>query len=351
MGVQYRLGGAPVVGFCSNDYLGLADRIPEPAAPSGAASSRLVCGDLALHRRVERRLADLAGYPDAVLFPSGFQLNVGVLPSILSSKDIVHSDRLNHASIIDGLRLSAPRPTIVPHAQAPRFTSDPEDAQQWWVSETIFSMDGDTANLDALHDAAALGVCTYLDDAHGLGLFANGRGWPQHHGFSPTLYVGTLSKAFGCAGAFVAASSTVCEWIRTRARSFVFSTGSSPRVVAAIDAALDLVTGDVGDQARARLQDNIRQLARALRLPKPPSSPIFPVVVGDNARTVDVAARLIEQGFHVQAIRPPTVPQGTARLRITLSAEHTSAQIDGLVEGLREVLGPSLYSTRFASHP
>lgn len=341
-GVHYRLAGKPVVGFCSNDYLGLAQSIAPVDAPSGAASSRLVCGDLAPHREAERRLARLAGYEDAVLFPSGFQLNVGVLPSILSSEDIVFSDALNHASIIDGLRLGSAQREILPHGSAP-----PRDGRvgggglRWWVTESVFSMDGDVAPATALRAALDDGFCLYMDDAHGFGLFDGGRGWPQAHGITPTLYVGTLSKALGCAGAFVAGSATACTWIRTRARSFVFSTGTSPRVAESIVHGLDLLTGEVGENARARLRSNLAHLARALRLPSTPTSPVVPIVLGDNERSVRVAEDLLEHGWHVQAIRPPTVPVGAARLRLTLSAAHTHAQIDGLVCALRDVLGAS----------
>ncbi|MEM6292466.1 MAG: aminotransferase class I/II-fold pyridoxal phosphate-dependent enzyme [Myxococcota bacterium] len=342
-GVQYRLGDRDVIGFCSNDYLGLADRILPHKAPAGAASSRLICGDQPLHREVERRLALLTGTPDAVLFPSGFQLNVGVLPSILSSEDTVYSDRLNHASLIDGLRLAHPRPTILPHGDAPPAST--ADGLTWWVTESIFSMDGDAADADALRRAIEAGTCVYLDDAHGLGLYAGGRGWASAHELRPTLYVGTLSKAFGCAGAFVAGSETACRWIRTRARSFVFSTGMSPRVVASIDAALDLVTGDVGDHARTNLRENLRHLGEGLGFSSPPPSPIVPLVLGDNARAVSVAEQLLARGWHVQAIRPPTVPEGTARLRITVSAGHEPEHIRGLVSALRDILGTTASST------
>lgn len=339
-GVRYLLGGRPVVGFCSNDYLGLAQTVPRGEAASGAASSRLICGDLDGHRVAERRLAALAGQEDAVLFPSGFQLNVGVLPSLLSSEDIAFSDALNHASIIDGLRLSKAKREILPHGgEPPRDGRVGGGGLRWWVTESVFSMDGDAASPDALRAALDDGFCLYIDDAHGFGLHDGGQGWPQAHGVTPTLYVGTLSKALGCAGAFVAGSATVCTWIRTRARSFVFSTGISPRVTESILYGLDLLTSEVGDAARTRLRSNLEHLAEALRLPAVPVSPVVPIVLGGNDRSVAVAAALLERGWHVQAIRPPTVPVGAARLRLTMSAAHTHAEIDGLVSALRDVLG------------
>lgn len=341
-GVQYRLGGRDVVGFCSNDYLGFAQSVSGRVAPAGAASSRLICGDLDVHREAEARLARLTGQDDAVLFPSGFQLNVGVLPSLLSSEDTVYSDALNHASVIDGLRLSKARREILPHlSPPPRGTLAAPGGLRWWVTESVFSMDGDAAKPDALRDALDDGFAVYMDDAHGFGMYRGGTGWPTASGLTPTLHVGTLSKALGCAGAFVAASATVCTWIRTRARSFVFSTGTSPRVVSAILDGLDRLTGPEGDDARARLDRNLAHLAEALRLPTPPISPIVPIVLGSNERTLAVAAELLQRGWHVQAIRPPTVPRGASRLRLTLSAAHEPEHIDGLVSALRDVLGPS----------
>ncbi len=339
-GVTYRLGDREVVGFCSNDYLGLADASEPAPGPAGAASSRLICGDLELHRQAERRLAALARAEDAVLFPSGFQLNVGVLPALLSSEDVVFSDALNHASLIDGLRLSRARREILPHREAPpRDRALPRGGHRWWVTESVFSMDGDAARPDALRQAVDDSFCVYVDDAHGFGLQPGGAGWPAAHDVQPTIYVGTLSKALGCAGAFVAASSTVCTWLRTRARSFVFSTGTSPRVVASVLSGLDVLTGPEGERARHRLQANLAHLGSELGLPQVPRSPIVPIVLGSNERAVSVASALLERGYHVQAIRPPTVPVGAARLRLTLSAAHTSEQIDGLIAALRDVLG------------
>lgn len=340
-GPAYTLGGRDVVGFCSNDYLGLAQALPETGASAGAGSSRLICGDLEVHRVAERKLAQLTGQEDAVLFPSGFQLNVGVLASLVSAEDTVYSDQLNHASLIDGLRLGRARREILPHLHAPpRGTMPGPGGLRWWVTESIFSMDGDASNPAAIREAMDDGFAVYIDDAHGFGMYAGGTGWPTAHDVLPTLHVGTLSKAVGCAGAFVAASRTTCNWIRTRTRSFVFSTGTSPRVAAAVVEGLRRLTGAEGDRARARLEDNLEQLTRELRLPARPISPIIPIMLGSNERALAVAQALLERGWHVQAIRPPTVPVGASRLRLTLSAAHEPAHIDGLVAALRDVLGP-----------
>jgi 7-keto-8-aminopelargonate synthetase-like enzyme len=334
-GLRYRLDGRPVVGFCSNDYLGLADvREPELApAPGGAGGSRLICGDLPHHRALEASLAELAGSDDAVLFPSGFQLNVGVLPALLEQHDVVASDALNHASLIDGLRLARVRATILPHGHAPAAPTKPAPGLAWWVTESIFSMDGDRLDLAALRRHHAAGGVSFIDEAHAFGLFARGRGLLADAAVAATVQVVTLSKAVGCMGAFVAASATTCRWIRTRARSFVFSTGVSPVLAERIRLAVDRVRA--ADDARARLWDNAARFAAHLGLADPPPSPIFPLLVGDNATAVGIADDLLARGWHVQPIRPPTVPDGTARLRITVSAAHDPADIDALA---RDVL-------------
>lgn len=340
-GVRYELDGRAVVGLCSNDYLGLADApslVAAPARSAGAGASRLICGDLPDHRELEARLAALVGADDAVLFPSGFQLNVGVLPSLLEAADLVDSDALNHASLIDGMRLGPVRPAILAHAEAPSPRPAHPGAVHWWITESIFSMDGDRLDPLAARRHLARGAAMYVDEAHAIGLFRGGRGWLGEHELQPTVLVGTLSKSFGCAGAFLAASGPLCALIRNRARSFVFSTGTSPMLVASLAQAIDVVTSDEGDRLRERLWSNARHLARALDLHEEPPSPIFPVLVGDNERAVELASRLLERGWHVQAIRPPTVPAGTARLRLTVSAAHEPAEIDAFAEELRRVL-------------
>lgn len=336
-GTHYRVNGRPVVGFCSNDYLGLANH-PSFAtlslADSGATASRLICGDHPIHRRVEARLAELAGTADAVLFPSGFQLNVGVLPSLLQPDDQVFSDHLNHASLIDGLRLSRTRPTILPHLAAPPTSNS------WWISEALFSMDGDYADPAALKNHLARGGDLYLDEAHSFALFNNCTGLAGHHGVRPTLLVGTLGKSLGCAGAFAAASTTVCTWLRANARSFVYSTGISPALATQVLHAIDLASSPEGDTRRARLWHNIHRFIDLLQLPVPESqrSPIVSITAGSNDTAMAMSTALLERGWHVQAIRPPTVPVGTARLRITLSASHTTTEISAFADDLRALL-------------
>ncbi|MFY0537179.1 aminotransferase class I/II-fold pyridoxal phosphate-dependent enzyme [Nannocystis pusilla] len=275
-GVRYELDGKWVTGFCSNDYLGFANHPHlrpanfaslETVDAAGATASRLVAGDLPTHRAAERSLAALVGAADAVLFPSGFQLNVGVLPALIEPEDRVFSDVLNHASLIDGLRLARSRPTILPHRSAPTDSDGPS----WWVTESIFSMDGDAAEPARLREFSDRGGMLYLDEAHSLGLFPGGAGFARHHDIRPAVLMGGLGKAFGLAGAFAAGSYEVCTWIRTRARSFVFSTGNAPVLAEQARLAAEMLAGPEGDERRARMWTNARLLATALERPAPAS--------------------------------------------------------------------------------
>jgi len=358
-GVRYELDGKWVTGFCSNDYLGLANHpqlrpagiVGRHDAPdaAGATASRLVAGDLPAHRAAEQALAALVGSDDAVLFPSGFQLNVGVLPALVDPDDTVFSDALNHASLIDGLRLTRSRPTLLPHRSPPVSNIGPT----WWVTESIFSMDGDTADPELLREFTARDGMLYLDEAHSLGLFPGGAGFARTHGIRPALLMGGLGKAFGLAGAFAAGTHEVCTWIRTRARSFVFSTGNAPILAEQARLAAELLAGPDGDERRARMWSHARLLAAELGRPSP-ASPIFPVLVGANQLALSLSRALLDRGWHVQAIRPPTVPPGSARLRITVTADHDEAQILGLVADLHQLLqqfGLSLHDTGPVSSP
>ena len=339
-GVRYRLDGRQVVSFCSNDYLGLADqRFTTERVASGAAASRLVCGDLEDHRAIEREFASFLGFEDAVLFPSGFQANVGVPAALLRACDVAYSDALNHASMIDGLRLSAAPRQILPHLERP--PTDHRDGLRWWFVESVFSMDGDGPTLGDLDTHLADGGCLYLDEAHAVGLFNGGRGRASQLGHRPTVIVAPLGKAFGCAGAFVCASRTVCEWIRGHARAFVFTTGVSPVLIPRIRHALELIGGPEGERRRELLWRNVERLRAALgfgRSARGLQAPIVPIVVGDNAIALELSAALLERGWHVQAIRPPTVPEHAARLRVTVSAAHELACIDAFARDLAELL-------------
>jgi 8-amino-7-oxononanoate synthase len=330
--IRYRLHERPVVSFCSNDYLGFADELgDDSSAIAGSGASRLVCGDLDVHRQIEQEFAAFLGCADAVLFPSGFQANIGVPACLLRSEDLVSSDELNHASIIDGLRLAPAERRVVPHGVRP-IALAPGGGLHWWFTESVFSMDGDGPELADLDAHLDEGGCLYLDEAHAVGLYDGGRGRAGALRSTPTVVVAPLGKAFGCAGAIVAGSIEVCRWIRAHARSFVFTTGVSPVLLPRLARALALVRGPIGEQRREKLWHNVDVLRRALGLdrlaPLAVHSPILPMIIGANHDALALSQQLLERGWHVQAIRPPTVPEGSARLRITVSAMHEPDELD-----------------------
>ncbi len=339
--IHYRLHDRSVVSLCSNDYLGFADDlgVSQPTV-AGSGASRLVCGDLDEHRTLERDFAEFLGLPDALLFPSGFQANVGVPACLLRADDLVSSDELNHASIIDGLRLASAERRVIPHGTRPspaRVEGHGEGGLHWWFTESVFSMDGDGPTLADLAAHLDEGGCVYLDEAHALGLHEHGRGRAAGLPSPPTLIVAPLGKAFGCAGAIVAGSVSVCTWIRAHARSFVFTTGLSPVLMPRLARALALVRGPIGDERRARLWRNVAVLRRALALPDLALfSPILPMIIGANHDALALSQQLFERGWHVQAIRPPTVPEGSARLRITVSAMHEVDELERFAADLLE---------------
>ena len=348
--------GARLVDFASNDYLGLAAD-PRPAAAAaeqlaseglGAGAARLIAGDHPLHHQLEAALAALKGVPRAVLFASGWSANAGAIPALAGSGDAIYSDALNHASLIDGSRLSRATVRVFPHrdvdaldamlrADVGRFR------RRWLVVEGVYSMDGDLFPLDALarlartHDAF-----TYVDDAHATGVLGpGGRGSAAHWGVTVDVTLGTLGKALGGSGAFVAGSAALCDLLLHRARSFVFTTGTPPALAAAALRALAIAHEE--PERRARLLANARRLREglaALGRPAPGERDghIVPVPVGDARATVALGEALRARGYLVGAIRPPTVPAGSSRLRLSVSAAHTDAQIDGLLHALADAL-------------
>jgi 7-keto-8-aminopelargonate synthetase-like enzyme len=260
----------------------------------------------------------------------------------LGPDDHAFSDAHNHASIIDGLRLTRATRTILPHLHPPPSTTDTGVdatplALRWWIVESIFSMDGDGPPDTALTDHARQHAL-YLDEAHALGLFKGGSGRAGDR-LRPQVLVGTLGKALGCAGAFAGGSKLVCDHLRGHARGFVFTTGPSPATLPAVLRAIECVRGREGERRRQRLRERVRQLRTRLGLSDRPSfSPIVPIIIGDNQGALAISNALLEQGFHVQAIRPPTVPEGTARLRLTVTSEHEPAHIDALARALQRTL-------------
>ncbi|HEX6041390.1 8-amino-7-oxononanoate synthase [Longimicrobium sp.] len=357
-GAEVVVNGRSAIDFSSNDYLGLAadPRLAAAAARAledagtGAGAARLISGNHPLHERLEREVAAFKQAPAALLFASGYAANTGAIPALVGRGDAVYSDALNHASLIDGCRLSRAESRVFPHLDVDalhRMLAEDEGrfARRMIVVDAVFSMDGDLFPLDRLVEVArGHGAWTYVDDAHGTGVLGpNGRGAAERFGVEDAFDVrmGTLGKALGTAGAFVAGSERLRDWLMNRARPFVFTTGTPPALAAAAMEALRIARAE--PWRRERLRDNARRMrdglaALGFEVPGEADGHIVPVVLGDAERTMRVDAALRARGFLVGAVRPPTVPPGGSRLRITLSAAHTAKQIDGLLDALRTEL-------------
>jgi 8-amino-7-oxononanoate synthase len=357
-GVELLLDGERVVDFSSNDYLGLAGdpRIARAAiealaaGSTGAAAARLISGTQAVHVELEREIARFKGAESALLFPSGYAANVGTIQAIVGRRDVIYADQLNHASLIDGARLSRAEVRVFPHLDLTALRTMLEtDAgtfrRRLIVVDGVFSMDGDISPLAELVPIAReFGAWTYVDDAHATGtLGANGRGSAEHCGVEGEIDVlmGTLGKAVGTIGAFVCGSSVLIEYLMNRARAFIFTTASPPALAAATLEALRIVAAE--PERRHKLRNNARYLrARLSELGHSPAGEndgyIVPIVLGESDRTTSVGNALREAGYLVGAVRPPTVPMGQSRLRITVSAAHNTDHIDGLVGAIGAVL-------------
>jgi len=342
-----------LLSFCSNDYLGLASH-PEVLTAAaetasregfGAGAARLVAGDLPAHRALEADLASFVRRPGVLLFPTGYQANIGVLTVLAGAPDLIASDSANHASLIDGCRLSRATVAIFAHGDARAAAQALERPGHYrrrlLVTESLFSMDGDRAPLAALAEIAnAHDAVLVVDEAHALGVLGpGGRGLCAAADVEPDVLVGTLGKAFGAAGGFVAGSDALRAYLVNRARTFIFTTASPPPVAAAARAALRLAAGPVGDQRRARLAAHQARLVERMsgKVTAAPG-PILPVILGSDASALAAAAHLRRHNVFVPAIRPPTVPEGTARLRVTFSSEHTDDEIDALSTALAGAL-------------
>jgi 8-amino-7-oxononanoate synthase len=350
--------GRWLVDFSSNDYLGLASDVRIAAAARvslettsvGAAAARLVSGNHLVHDELESALARYKRSEAALLFSSGYMANVGAIPALVGRRDVIYADELNHASLIDGCRLSRAEVRIVPHRDVGALRSalaadSGKFRRRLLVVDAVFSMDGDLYPLDALVQAAReFNAWTYVDDAHGTGVLGReGRGSAEHWGVEGRVDVlmGTLGKALGVSGAFVAGSRVLIDFLLNRARSFIFSTGTSPALAAAVLESLRICEAE--PWRRQGTRDNARAVREGLcalghEIPGEPDGHVIPVVLKEPDVTMRVGAALAERGFLVGAIRPPTVPLGTARLRITVSASHEPSQIDGLLGALGGVL-------------
>lgn len=372
-GPEVVVDGRKLLAFCSNDYLGLANapQLLEAAQAGlaryglGAGASHLISGHYAAHHALEDRLASFVGLPRALYFSTGYMANIGAITALCQDVGqitgqgaghgvAVFSDALNHASLIDAIRLSGAHKHVYPHLDLAALEAQLRSstaARKLVVSDAVFSMDGDVAPLPELlnvcvrHDAWLL-----IDDAHGFGVLGErGQGSLAHFAIDPMahprlIYMGTLGKAAGVAGAFVAAQGEVVEWLLQRARSYVYTTGAPPMLAQALLTSVDLI--EQGAARRGHLQALIVQLRAGLEALcaapgaatswqlLPSITPIQPLILGTNAEALRIGQALLNEGLWVPAIRPPTVPAGSARLRITLSAAHTSEQVARLLVAL-----------------
>lgn len=340
------LDGHDVLLFSSNNYLGLANHpvLKRAAAEAierfgcGSGASRLISGSMAVHHELEARLAALKKTEAALVFPTGYHANVGVLSALMGPGDTILSDGLNHASIIDGCRLSRAEVRVYPHgdthALAALLAACPPSGQRLIVTDTVFSMDGDLAPLAELVELARrYDAWLMVDEAHATGVFGpHGGGLVEQAGLVDRvdIHMGTLGKALGGIGAYVAGSRELIDWLVNRARSFVYTTGMPPAAAASALAALDLVERE--PERRQRLWDNTRFLSDGLRglgyRIGDSRSQILPVIIGDTPQTMALAEATLRRGVFAHGIRPPTVPEGTSRIRVTPMATHTRAQLE-----------------------
>lgn len=351
------IDGRRLWNFASNDYLGLAGdpRVVAAAQAAladsgvGARASALVAGRTEWHARLEQALARFEGQEAAIFFPTGYAANVGTIAALVDENDVVFCDRLNHASLIDGCRLSGAKLRVFRHSELDTFERELHKAADFRrrliVTDAVFSMDGDVAPLRELCDLAERFEADVLvDEAHGTGVFGeHGRGVCELLGVEDrvAVRVGTLSKAIGTLGGFVAGPQSLVDWLWNKARPQVFSTALPPVICAAATAAIQIVRND--PERRTRLWQRCefvrRELAsRGIEVVANSTGPIIPIVLGDPNAAVAAQRKLEERGCLVAAIRPPTVPQGTSRLRISLSAAHDESALKSLVAALQEVV-------------
>lgn len=369
-GTTYLIDGQPRLSFGSNDYLGLSQHPVLLAAAHeaiarygvGATASPVVCGHSPAHEELESALAAYTGLPRALYFYAGYAANVGLVPALVGKGDAVFSDALNHACLIDGIRLSRAEQHVLPHGDLAALEVALQAStarRKLVVTDAVFSMDGNVADVPAL-----MALCErfdawlLIDDAHGFGVLGeHGEGTLSHFGMAGRggvapawqgrmdrlIYMATLGKAAGVSGAFVAGEPSMVEWVLQKARTYMFATAAPAMVAATLVASVQLMQDDGWRREHLRvLRQRLRQGIEAASLPwrlLPSETAIQPLVIGGNEDALAVMNRLDAQGVWVPAIRPPTVPEGTARLRISLSAAHTTGHIDQLLAALVQALG------------
>jgi len=355
-GVTVRAAGREWINFSSNDYLGLAHSTEMRSALAagitkyggGAGASRLVCGSHRVNADLEEALADFKGTAAALTFSSGFAVALGTIPALMGPNDTIILDKLCHASLVDAARLSGATIRVFPHNHLDKLERLLQTAKgrALVVTESIFSMDGDAAPLREIAELKEkYGAWLLVDEAHAVGLLGpQGRGLAAELGVDPQvdLHLGTLSKAFGLSGGYLAASRQVIDLLVNRARSFIYSTAPPVHLAHALGVILDLIRSERGDALRSRVRSHAVQTHSLLTIngiasPSVPGA-ILPVILGEASRAMAVSTRLRDAGFLIPCIRYPTVARGSARLRITVSAVHSTAQINALGSTLRDTL-------------
>ncbi len=352
-GPRVVVDGRPALLLCSNNYLGLADhpRVREAAAEAamrwgvGAGASRLVSGTMTVHKRLEERLAAFEGTESAILFGSGYLANTGVIAAVAQAGGVVFSDELNHASLIDGCKLAGAETVVYDHCDLEHLewsVSKASDRPSVIVTDSVFSMDGDIAPLEGIVDIARrFGSRTIVDEAHATGVVGpEGRGAVEAAGLTGEVdvVVGTLGKALGSYGAYAACSSEMAEWLTNRARTFVFSTAPPPPAIAGAMEALTIIEEE--PRRVEKLRSNSRVFRKALRANgfdvDEQKTPIIPLIVGSASAATGLCEEALARGLYSQAIRPPTVPEGTSRLRLSVMATHKPAELEAAAETLAE---------------
>ncbi len=354
-GTEITIDGSKLLSFCSNDYLALANHPNIKQAMkkgldqygTGSGSAHLICGHSRAHHALEEELAEFTGYPRALLFSTGYMANSGIAQALCGQGDAIFEDRLNHASLLDGALLSGARLQRYAHLDIDDLDNklgSSKKQEKLVMTDAVFSMDGDVAPLASLTETCDRHQAwLMIDDAHGFGVLGKqGRGTLEHLDISPAkvpIYMATLGKAAGTAGAFVAGSKDLIEYLIQHARSYVYTTAMPPALAEASRASLKLIRQE--SWRREQLQSLIKQFrsgAQQLGLQLMDSNTaIQPIVIGDSQQASRVSEQLLDKNILISAIRPPTVPDGSARLRITLSAAHTEQQVDQLLSSLEKI--------------
>ena len=359
-GTHVNRAGRSLVNFASNDYLGLSQHPKLKAAAAkaaqefgaGSGASRLITGTLAIHSELEAKLAAFKQTPAALTFESGYAAALGTIPALFGQSDVIILDKLAHASLIDGARLSGAEIRVYPHNRLERLWELLEWARQkrrgakiLIITESVFSMDGDSCPLSEIVELKdEFGAVLLLDEAHAIGVVGpNGAGLAAKCGLIDRvdIHLGTLSKAIGSSGGFIAGPSALIDVLINRARTFIYSTAPPPAAIAAAIEGLGIIASEIGEELRTALWRNIEELTDKLKLPKSEAmrSAIVPMIVGLEEQALSLSEALVERGFLVPAVRFPTVPRGSARLRVTLSAAHLRDDVIGLRDAINALSG------------